>query len=40
MSMLTLMQFVETELAAKVNKKHIDLLGGYMPMEMVIEGTC
>lgn len=38
--MFTLTQFVETELAAKVSKKHIGLVGGYMPMEMVVKGTC
>lgn len=32
-------EFVETELATKVNAKHIELLGGFLPMEMVVKGA-
>ncbi|PSS29350.1 Zinc-binding alcohol dehydrogenase domain-containing protein [Actinidia chinensis var. chinensis] len=32
-------EFVETELAAKVDTPFIDLMGGYVPMEMVVRGT-
>lgn len=32
------MQFVETELASKMDPKFIDLMGGFMPMEMVVKG--
>ncbi|CAK9162662.1 unnamed protein product [Ilex paraguariensis] len=32
-------EFVETELAAKVSSKFIGLMGGYVPMEMVVKGA-
>ncbi|GAB2267259.1 hypothetical protein Dimus_002244 [Dionaea muscipula] len=32
-------EFVETELALKVDAKFIDLVGGFLPMEMVIKGA-
>lgn len=34
-----LMQFVETDLGVVVGKKVTALLGGYVPMEMVIKGV-
>ncbi|XP_051136817.1 uncharacterized protein LOC127255355 [Andrographis paniculata] len=32
-------EFVQTELAAKVDPKFIKLVGGYVPMEMVVKGA-
>ena len=32
------LQFVETELALKAGSKLIDLMGGFVPMEMVVKG--
>ncbi|GAB2222511.1 hypothetical protein Droror1_Dr00016627 [Drosera rotundifolia] len=32
-------EFVETELAQKVDAKFIDLMGGFLPMDMVIKGA-
>ncbi|OVA10453.1 Alcohol dehydrogenase superfamily [Macleaya cordata] len=32
-------EFVETELALKVDPKFIDSIGGFLPMEMVVNGT-
>ncbi|XP_077213212.1 ARP protein (REF) [Tasmannia lanceolata] len=32
-------EFVETELASKVNSKFIELSGGFLPMEMVVNGA-
>ncbi|XP_037493934.1 prostaglandin reductase-3 isoform X2 [Jatropha curcas] len=33
------MQFVETEMGAKVNAKLVDRMGGFVPMQMVIKGA-
>lgn len=33
------MQFVRTEMALKVDSEFIDLMGGFVPMEMVVKGT-
>lgn len=32
------LQFVETDMGTKVGSKTIDLMGGYVPMEMVVKG--
>lgn len=32
------MQFVETDLASKMDPKFIDLMGGFLSMEMVVKG--
>lgn len=32
-------EFVETELAAKMNPKHIESLGGFLPMDMIVQGA-
>ncbi|KAL3538883.1 hypothetical protein ACH5RR_002249 [Cinchona calisaya] len=32
-------EFVQTDLAAKVDSKFIDRMGGYLPMEMVVKGA-
>ncbi|KAG8368351.1 hypothetical protein BUALT_Bualt15G0036500 [Buddleja alternifolia] len=32
-------EFVQTELAAKMDPKFIDLMGGFIPMEMVVKGA-
>lgn len=34
------MQFVETEMGLKVDPKFISLMGGFVPMEMVVKGMC
>lgn len=31
-------QFVQTDLAAKMDPKFIEFTGGFMPMEMVVKG--
>lgn len=31
-------QFVQTDLAGQVNPSFIDQLGGYLPMELLLEG--
>lgn len=33
------MQFVQTEMGSKVDPKFVDLVGGYVPMEMVVKGN-
>ena len=32
------LQFVQTEMGLKVGSKFIDLMGGFVPMEMVVKG--
>ncbi|KAL7156794.1 hypothetical protein ABFS83_02G033100 [Erythranthe nasuta] len=32
-------EFVETDLASKMDSKFIDMMGGFMPMEMVVKGA-
>ncbi|KAF8410046.1 hypothetical protein HHK36_002566 [Tetracentron sinense] len=32
-------EFVQTELASKVDSKFVDIMGGFMPMEMVVNGA-
>lgn len=32
------MQFVQTDLASKMDPKFIDMVGGFMSMEMVVKG--
>lgn len=32
------MQFVETEMGLKIDSKFIGLMGGFVPMEMVVKG--
>ncbi|XP_059449614.1 uncharacterized protein LOC132180722 [Corylus avellana] len=32
-------EFVQTEMGSKIDPKFIDLLGGFVPMEMVVKGT-
>ncbi|KAJ4962191.1 hypothetical protein NE237_022130 [Protea cynaroides] len=32
-------EFVETELASEVDRRFIDLMGGFMPMELVVNGA-
>lgn len=32
------MQFVQTDVGEKVEQRIVDLMGGFMPMEMVVKG--
>jgi hypothetical protein len=32
------MQFVQTEMGLKVDSKFVDMMGGFVPMEMVVKG--
>ena len=32
------MQFVETEMGSKVGSRFINMMGGFVPMEMVVKG--
>jgi len=34
----SLVQFVETEMALKIDPNIINLMGGFVPMEMVVKG--
>lgn len=33
-----ILQFVQTEMGSKMDRKFVDLVGGFLPMEMVIAG--
>ena len=32
------MQFVKTQLGEKIDSKFIDMMGGFVPMKMVVKG--
>lgn len=32
------MQFVKTEMGEKIDSKFIDMVGGFVPMKMVVKG--
>jgi len=34
----SLVQFVETDMGLKIDPKFINLMGGFVPMEMVVKG--